>query len=242
MANDDQVLNKQLSALNEPEGFQPNAERARILLQTRTAPRSRRLMWTAVTAAAALFLLVALPAGRAVALNGDRPFVSIHESIHALFAPIGEWHNHIIRVINGWPEPAPDFTLADASGKSVTLSDYKGKVVLLNFWATWCAPCKAETPWFMDLQKTYGDDLVVLGVAMDEDGWGAVRPFIEQRQVNYPIMLGTPQPGAPQLPGMYRNIESLPSTFLIDRKGRIRGTHAELATKAMYEEWVKELL
>ena len=123
------------------------------------------------------------------------------------------------------------------SDVSQSLEQFKGKVVLLDLWATWCPPCKAEIPWFMDLQKTYGEDLVVLGVSMDEDGWNAVRPFIEQRGVNYPVMLSNDE-----MPAEYRKIESLPTTYLIDRKGRIAGTHSELGTKAMYEEWVKKIL
>ena len=86
----------------------------------------------------------------------------------------------LVEMIHG-PSRAPDFALTDAAGKTVRLSDYRGKVVLLNFWATWCEPCKAEVPWFVDLQKTYTDDLVVLGVSFDEDGWKSVRPFIEER-------------------------------------------------------------
>jgi cytochrome c biogenesis protein CcmG/thiol:disulfide interchange protein DsbE len=135
------------------------------------------------------------------------------------------------------PSRAPDFTLTDASGKQVRLSDYRGKVVLLNFWATWCAPCKAEVPWFVDLQKTYADDLVVLGVSFDEDGWKSVRPFIEERGVNYPVMLA-----GPELPEQYRKIESLPATLMINRDGRIAGTHLGLASKAQYEALIREQL
>src|ERR1700723_1449294 len=74
---------------------------------------------------------------------------------------------------------APDFSLTDANGSPVKLSDYKGKVVLLNFWATWCGPCKIEIPWFMDFEQTYKDkNFAVLGVSLDEDGWDSVKPYI----------------------------------------------------------------
>src|SRR5690242_16222960 len=87
---------------------------------------------------------------------------------------------------------APDFVLKDLDGKKVKLSDYRGKAVLLNFWATWCPPCKVEMPWFVDLQKQYGNDgLVVLGVAMDDSEPGTIAKFANEMGVNYPVLLGT---------------------------------------------------
>ena len=83
-------------------------------------------------------------------------------------------------------QTAPDFTLKDATGKTVKLSDYRGKVVVLNFWATWCGPCKIEIPWFMEFEQKHKDQgFAVLGVAMDDDGWDAVKPFLERQRVNY---------------------------------------------------------
>ena len=87
---------------------------------------------------------------------------------------------------------APEFALKDEDGKTVKLSDYKGKVVLLNFWATWCGPCKIEIPWFMDFEQTYKDkNFAVLGVSLDEDGWDAVKPYIKEKKINYRVMIGT---------------------------------------------------
>src|SRR5271169_7059676 len=112
---------------------------------------------------------------------------------------------------------APDFTLPDANGASVKLSDYKGKVVLLNFWATWCGPCKIEIPWFMDFEKTYKDkNFAVLGVSLDEDGWESVKPYIEQKKINYRVVIGTEQ-----VAQLYGEVDSLPTSFMIDREGRI---------------------
>ena len=231
ISNNDEFVEKSLGALNEPEGFAPNAAHAKIRMQGLTAPRSRRWLWGAVPVAAALLVMLTVPAARAVAGMNEPP-VSM-EKLHWML--MYHWHA-LVALVHG-PARAPDFALADASGKTVRLSDYRGKVVLLNFWATWCAPCKAEVPWFVDLQKTYKDDLVVLGVSFDEDGWKSVRPFIEERQVNYPVVLASPE-----LPDQYRKIENLPATLMIDRDGRIQGTHLGLASKAQYEELIREQL
>ena len=86
---------------------------------------------------------------------------------------------------------APDFELKDREGKTVRLSDYAGKVVLLDFWATWCGPCRSSIPWFNQLYAEYGPaGFVVLGVSMDEDGWTAVKPFMEKLPVAYPVLMG----------------------------------------------------
>src|SRR5580658_7271538 len=88
-------------------------------------------------------------------------------------------------------KPVLDFALKDSGGKTVKLSDYRGKVVLLNFWATWCAPCKIEIPWFVEFQQTYKSrDFAVLGVSMDEDGWDSVRPYMAAHKLNYPVVVG----------------------------------------------------
>src|SRR5947208_1985561 len=80
-------------------------------------------------------------------------------------------------------QQAPDFTLKDATGTAVKLSDYRGKVVLLNFWATWCGPCKIEIPWFIDFQQQYKDrDFAVLGISMDDDGWQSVKPYVAEHK------------------------------------------------------------
>jgi len=132
----------------------------------------------------------------------------------------------------------PDFALKDATGATVKLSSYKGKVVLLNFWATWCGPCKIEIPWFMDFQKTYKDrDFAVVGVSMDEDGWDAVKPYVEQKKMNYQVVLGNDQ-----VSQLFGSIESLPTTIVIDREGRIASMHIGLVSKSTYQKEIEKLL
>lgn len=133
---------------------------------------------------------------------------------------------------------APNFSLKDANGTPVRLSDYRGKVVLLNFWATWCGPCKLEIPWFMDFEQRYKDrGFAVLGVSMDEDGWEAVKPYIADRKVNYRVVLGDDLVG-----NLYGGIDSLPTTFLIDRDGRVASVHVGLVAKNDYEGEIGKLM
>jgi len=133
---------------------------------------------------------------------------------------------------------APDFALKDADGKVVRLSDYKGKVVLLDFWATYCGPCKIEIPWFMDLQRKHKDQgFSVVGVSMDDDGWDAVKPFINELGINYRVVLGNDSTA-----DAYGGIEALPTTFLIDRDGRIASVHVGLTSKRDFENGIEKLL
>src|SRR6202166_3640039 len=88
-------------------------------------------------------------------------------------------------------QPAPDFTLKDSAGSPVKLSAYKGKVVLLDFWATWCTGCKVEIPWYVEFQQKYKSrGLASIGVAMDEEGWTLVRPYLAQHPISYPVVIG----------------------------------------------------
>lgn len=135
-------------------------------------------------------------------------------------------------------KPAPDFVLKDANGAAVKLSDYKGKVVLLNFWATWCGPCKVEIPWFIEFQQQYKDKgFEVLGVAMDDEGWQAVKPYLTERKVNYRVLLGNDS-----VTQLYGGVDSLPTTFVIDKEGRIASAHVGLVAKNEYLDEIESLL
>lgn len=134
--------------------------------------------------------------------------------------------------------PAPGFTLKDADGRDVKLADLKGKVVLLNFWATWCGPCKFEIPWFVEFEKRYKDQgFAVLGVSLDEEGWEVVKPYIQEKGVNYRVVIGSEEVSM-----KYGGVDSLPMTFMIDREGRIASVHIGLQAKSAFENDIQALL
>jgi peroxiredoxin len=135
-------------------------------------------------------------------------------------------------------QPAPDFSLNDSTGLPVKLSAYKGKVVLLDFWATWCGGCKVEIPWYVEFENRYRNDgLAAIGVSMDEDGWKSVKPFLEENKLNYPVVIADQD-----LSKRYGGLPSLPMTLLIDRNGRIAESHAGMVDKDAFEKKIKTLL
>ncbi len=134
--------------------------------------------------------------------------------------------------------PAPDFSLESLDGKTTRLSDFRGKAVLLNFWATWCGPCKIEMPWFVDFQKQYGSQgLQIVGVAMDDASKEDIGKFARDMGVNYPILIGKEAVG-----DQYGGIPGLPETFLIARDGKIVDKIIGLRGKAEIEDAIKEAL
>ena len=136
---------------------------------------------------------------------------------------------------------APNFKVAVVRNAPVVkingLGELKGKVVYLDFWATWCAPCREETPWFVEFQSKYRDrGFVVLGVSLDEDGWKAVKPFMESKHVNYPVVIDSS--GVGDLYG----VKNLPETMIIDQSGRIALNCAGLIGKDEYQTEIEGLL
>jgi cytochrome c biogenesis protein CcmG/thiol:disulfide interchange protein DsbE len=132
---------------------------------------------------------------------------------------------------------APDFTLTDATGQRITLSAFKGKVVLLDFWATWCGGCKLEIPWYIEFQQKYQDKgLAVIGVSMDEEGMKIVKPFLAQKNIKYPVVIGNDG-----LAAQY-NLTSMPMTLLIDRDGKIAVSHTGVVDKGNFESHIQDLL
>jgi thiol-disulfide isomerase/thioredoxin len=132
---------------------------------------------------------------------------------------------------------APDFTVKDSGGSDLRLSAYKGKVVLLNFWATYCVPCRTEIPWFIEFDKAYRDKgLVVVGISMDEE-WADVKKFVGEKRIDYKIGLGNED-----LAKKYGGLDALPETYIIDREGRVAAHHIGLAPKADVEKEITQVL
>jgi cytochrome c biogenesis protein CcmG/thiol:disulfide interchange protein DsbE len=133
---------------------------------------------------------------------------------------------------------APDFSLDTLDGKTMRLSDLRGKAVLLNFWATWCGPCKIEMPWFVDLQNQYGSQgLQIVGVAMDDGSKQDIAKFAQDMGVNYPILIGKESVG-----DEYGGVPALPESFLIARDGKIVDKIVGLRGKSEIEHSIKKAL
>jgi peroxiredoxin len=223
-----------LAALTPPPGWEPDAamglRRLRLGRESYSAWSGPRV-WLGAAAVAVCMGVLAFPATRVLAQRCVRACLletGLAETLRPNMEPTRD----------GARRPAPDFTLPDASGNSVRLSQFRGQVVILNFWATWCPPCKVEIPWFTEFQREYGDaGLVVLGISLDEAGWKSVRPYLEKESVNYRVMVGSGE-----FARNFAGVDSLPATLLIDKAGRIASMYKGLVEKKTYEEAVRILL
>lgn len=185
------------------------------------------LRWTAAAAGAVALAFVTIPP---VAETVGEPAAAAENAIGP--APAS---------CDGKNKPASlGFTLKDMHGKDVRLSDYKGKVILLNFWATWCGPCKYEIPAFVELQAKYKDQgFVVLGVSTD-DPPDKLRAFAQQYKMNYPVLQGRDRTDF--VDDAWGPMWGIPVSFFINRNGTICRKHTGLATKEQLEKEIKALL
>lgn len=134
--------------------------------------------------------------------------------------------------------PAPGWELQGLDGKTVNSTDFKGRVIVLDFWATWCQPCQAEISGFIELQKKYqAQGLAVVGISVDQAGSGIVKSFVQKDGINYPVVLADSKVVA-----AYGGIEAIPTTFIIDRAGRIVKQHLGFTGKEEFEKEIKALL
>ena len=140
------------------------------------------------------------------------------------------------------PKPANlNFVLKDAAGKDFNLASQKGKVIILDFWGTWCPPCKVEIPWFVEFQSKYGPKgFTVIGISVD-DSPAKLTPFIAQYRMNYPVLIGDGRDDI-KGPRAYNAMSVFPTTFVIGRDGRICKTHLGLSAKERFEQEIKALL
>jgi peroxiredoxin len=143
------------------------------------------------------------------------------------------------KVSNEETPSAPNFSLQDLEGNSVSLADYRGKVVFVNFWATWCPPCRAEIPHFVELVNQYGKDgFAILGISVDDPkDQNKIPGFKEKYKINYPILLSNGQ-----VANDYGGIRSIPTTFVVDREGKALGKIVGSRSKKQFEEIIKEAL
>jgi len=133
--------------------------------------------------------------------------------------------------------PAPNFSLTDDKDAKISLSDLKGKVVLVNFWATWCHGCKEEIPWYTEFAGKYKDTgLVVIGISTDDDGWKAVKPFLQEKKLNYSVVIGNNT-----LANQY-GLDAMPLSVLVDRDGKIADSHPGVVDKNSWEQEIQKLL
>lgn len=134
--------------------------------------------------------------------------------------------------------PAPSWKLKDVDGREISSEDFKGKVVVVDFWATWCPPCRAEIPGYVDLYHKYGKDrLAIIGVSLDEAGPSVVREFVKRFSVSYPIVMGDEN-----VVSAFGGMEAIPTTFLIDRNGQIRDRKQGAMAAELYEQKIAALL
>ena len=234
-------VDERLAALDPDGEWQPDINRGLVLLREqrgKLAQRRRKWAWLIAGSMAAALSLAASP--------GTRAF-----SQRCLSACVGEsgWVRQFLKIGVSRTVPgtasikppdrkmAPDFTLTDSAGLPVSLSEFRGQVVLLNFWATWCAPCTSEIPLLVGFQQAYRNrGLVVLGITLD-DGWNVVRPYADAKKINYRVLMADQK-----ISDLFGGLKGVPTTLIIDRRGRIAATHVGLCQKQEYENDIQAVL
>jgi cytochrome c biogenesis protein CcmG/thiol:disulfide interchange protein DsbE len=134
-------------------------------------------------------------------------------------------------------DKAPAFSLKSTDDKNISLADYKGKVIIIDFWATWCPPCRKGIPDLIAIQNEYKDDVVIIGISLDRDTKNDVVPFVKNYGINYPVVFGNED-----VANKFGGIQAIPTSFVIDKKGNIVDKHVGLVAKSVYTDKIKSLL
>jgi thiol-disulfide isomerase/thioredoxin len=142
----------------------------------------------------------------------------------------------VIRLVRN-PDAAPEFKLAGLDGNAISLAGVRGKVVLLNFWATWCGPCRAEIPDLIELQEKYKGQLQIIGLTVDDDDAGVIQQVVARTGINYPVAMASAEVRI-----NYGGIAALPTSFVLDAQGRVVQKHEGLRDPALYETEIRALL
>jgi thiol-disulfide isomerase/thioredoxin len=157
--------------------------------------------------------------------------------VPSISASAGPQENgNVIRFVRN-PDPAPEFKLSALDGKPLSLADAHGKVILLNFWATWCGPCRAEIPDLIELQAKYKDRLQIIGLTVDDEDAGAVQQVVKETGINYPVAMASAEVRL-----KYGGIAALPTSFMLDSEGRVMQKHEGLHDPLLYELEIRALL
>ena len=204
-----------------PESGPPGAE------PDGASPARRQKAWLGMLAAAVALVMLSLLSGPD-GFDPDAPPPAADGSVASEVAD---------NVAPGTVAPL-DFTLKDMNGIDVRLASFKGKVILINFWATWCGPCRIEIPYLIELQQQYGDDLVVLGVSIDDTA-EQLAPYAMQMNVNYPLLVGN---GRQDFQDAYGPFWGIPVTVFVTRDGLIHKKHSGIASKEQFEHEITSLL
>jgi thiol-disulfide isomerase/thioredoxin len=143
---------------------------------------------------------------------------------------------NVIRFVRN-PDAAPEFKLDALDGQPLSLATARGKVVLLNFWATWCGPCRAEIPDLISLQQKYKDQLQIIGLTVDDDDASVIKQVVDETHINYPVAMASPEVRL-----QYGGVAALPTSFVLDAQGRVVQKHEGLRDPALYETEIRALL
>ena len=233
---DDVWVGEQLALLSPDNRWEPNVPagltRLKEVQRKKVQVRKRkRWTWLAVAVGLACLSTMVLPSPRVLAHRCLECSVAVWQSLAQTNPP-----QEALKLA-GDRKVAPNFDLKDAEGNSVQLSALKGRVVVLNFWATWCHGCQEEIPSFIEIKNKYVDrGLTIVGISMDDDGWKSVRPWIKEKRVNYPIVIGNNDLGQKY------GLVGMPLTVLVDREGRIANTHAGVVDRPAFEQQIETLL